>query len=212
MPDAKTRICEAATRLFNERGYDAVTMRDIAQEAGTSLGNLTYHFSRKEKLLDELLSSLHSSFSSQLDVGAVGEDLLGHLLDTFDAAEANERDYPFYFRNVPEIYRSSEAVRHDTDEFAEGLFSHYAACLKRLRKDGLVRSDLDDREVEHVARLMVHTESSWMLPSSAAENPLMDRVPVSDALAALLELCLTEAGRGVLKDLAQGRASRAERG
>ena len=75
-----------------------------------------------------------------------------------------------------------------------------------------MRSDLDDREVEHVARLMVHTESSWMLPSSAAENPLMDRVPVSDALAALLELCLTEAGRGALKDLARGRASRTERG
>ena len=207
MPDTKARICDAATKLFNENGYDAVTMRDIAREANTSVGNLTYHFARKELLLNELLGSLHANFNAHLDSGARGEALLAHLLDTFSAAEENERAYPFYFRNLSEIYRSSAAIRNDTDRFAAGLLEHYTACLLRLQEDGLVRDDLDERSLVHVARLMVHLESSWLLPSSVAENPLLDSMPISDALRSLLELSLSDRGISALADM-RGSAPR----
>ena len=44
-------IVDAAMRLFRENGYDATTMRAIADEAGVSLGSAYYYFSGKEELV-----------------------------------------------------------------------------------------------------------------------------------------------------------------
>ncbi len=44
-------IVETALRLFRDRGYEATTMRAIAEEAGVSLGNAYYYFASKEQLV-----------------------------------------------------------------------------------------------------------------------------------------------------------------
>ena len=43
MDFTKSQICETAKNMFNERGYQSVSMRQIAAAAGISLGTLTYH-------------------------------------------------------------------------------------------------------------------------------------------------------------------------
>ena len=44
----RERILEAALVLFADRGYEATTMRDVAREAGASLGLAYRYFSSKE--------------------------------------------------------------------------------------------------------------------------------------------------------------------
>lgn len=56
--DTRERIVAAALGLFETKGYDESTMRDIAKDAGVSLG-LTYrYFSRKEELVLALYEKL----------------------------------------------------------------------------------------------------------------------------------------------------------
>ena len=43
-------ILDAAVRLFSESGYDGVSMRRIAEEAGVSKANIYHHFASKEAL------------------------------------------------------------------------------------------------------------------------------------------------------------------
>lgn len=45
---------EIALRSFRERGYDATTIRRIADEAGVSVGTTNYHFASKHQLVQEL--------------------------------------------------------------------------------------------------------------------------------------------------------------
>lgn len=47
----KNKIAQESERLFNTYGYNKVTMRQIADACGISVGNLTYHYPRKEDLL-----------------------------------------------------------------------------------------------------------------------------------------------------------------
>ncbi len=47
----KSAILEAAIELFGEVGYDATTMRAIADRAGVSVGNAYYYFDSKEQLI-----------------------------------------------------------------------------------------------------------------------------------------------------------------
>jgi len=51
---SRKRILRAARRLFARRGYPATTMRDIADSAGTSIGNLYFYFRNKDELLGTL--------------------------------------------------------------------------------------------------------------------------------------------------------------
>jgi len=44
----KQRILDVALRLFEERGYEGTTVRDIAAEAGVALGNVYRYFNSKE--------------------------------------------------------------------------------------------------------------------------------------------------------------------
>jgi len=57
----RAAITEAALALFRERGYEAATMRAIAQRAGVSTGNAYYYFSSKEELIQEFYSRNHEA-------------------------------------------------------------------------------------------------------------------------------------------------------
>lgn len=46
----RSRVIDAAERLFRARGYSNVTMRDIALEVGIRQASLYYHFESKEQL------------------------------------------------------------------------------------------------------------------------------------------------------------------
>lgn len=52
----KTReiILEAALEQFREKGYSRATMRDIAKQAGVSVGNAYYYFQSKEEMILEV--------------------------------------------------------------------------------------------------------------------------------------------------------------
>lgn len=51
----RQRIFDAAFRLFGERGYQAVSLRDIAAEVGITHVTVLHYFSSKEELLAELM-------------------------------------------------------------------------------------------------------------------------------------------------------------
>src|SRR5690348_945448 len=52
---SRRNVLDAALRLFAHRGFRATTVRDIADEAGVSTGNVYHHFPDKETLFRTLL-------------------------------------------------------------------------------------------------------------------------------------------------------------
>ena len=52
----RDRVLDAAERLFASMGYDAVTIRQIAQEAGVTLGVVGFHGGAKEDLFRTVLA------------------------------------------------------------------------------------------------------------------------------------------------------------
>jgi AcrR family transcriptional regulator len=66
----KAKILDAALELFRERGYEAATMRAIADRAGVALGNAYYYFGSKEHLIQSFYDRTHVEH-----VAAVGAQL-----------------------------------------------------------------------------------------------------------------------------------------
>ena len=55
----RATLIEAAYQLFNNKGYHATSMRDIATEAGLALGGIYNHFQSKEDIFVAMLMERH---------------------------------------------------------------------------------------------------------------------------------------------------------
>lgn len=59
----KEQIVNTAAKLFKEKGYSAVTMRDLAAEMGIKAASLYNHISSKQDILKEIIISLAEEFT-----------------------------------------------------------------------------------------------------------------------------------------------------
>ena len=62
---ARERLYAIAMQLIASRGYEATTLRDIAKEAGVSVGLLYRYFPSKEAVVIELYDELSSEYAHQ---------------------------------------------------------------------------------------------------------------------------------------------------
>ena len=76
------RILEAALGLFAEKGYEATTMRDVAREAGASLGLAYRYFASKEEFALALYMRLAEESEEWARDGLAG----GTVAERFEAA------------------------------------------------------------------------------------------------------------------------------
>lgn len=67
MSDTEDDILEAATKLFLQRSYDAVSIKDITEAVGVTKGALYHHFSSKEELFSEVIGREFHAY--QIDFG-----------------------------------------------------------------------------------------------------------------------------------------------
>lgn len=65
--DKRSRILEAATKLFAELGYEGASTRQIAKEAGANMAMINYYFGSKEGVFMEIMTQRIQSFKEELD-------------------------------------------------------------------------------------------------------------------------------------------------
>lgn len=110
--DARTRLLDAAEKLFAEHGLAATSIRDLAREAGVNVAAINYYFGSKENLYAEMLR--HSFMHS------------GASLSQFEAILAEAQTYATH-------EAAARAIRLFIREFMLALFeserSHRRACL-----------------------------------------------------------------------------------
>jgi AcrR family transcriptional regulator len=80
----KQLILETAQRLFDEQGYDATSLRQIAEAVGMTKAAVYYHYPAKEHLLLELTRPLLDAMSDM--VARLRSD--GHGSDSREALES----------------------------------------------------------------------------------------------------------------------------
>lgn len=122
----RERICDCAKRLFEREGYEQVSMRQIAAEAGIAVGNLTYYFSKKEDLLKERLNDIQETFSESIQLFEIdlerGEisgkpfweyenrTLLELLLRFLKAVEQFQKNAAIVYENYSRLQKNSTRI------------------------------------------------------------------------------------------------------
>ena len=64
----KDEIIKTAAKLFKEKGYSAVTMRDLATAMGMKAASLYNHINSKQEILKIIIISIAEEFTKGIDV------------------------------------------------------------------------------------------------------------------------------------------------
>jgi len=140
-PDADVRILDAAAALILARGYDAMTVDEVAAKARVGKATVYRRWARKEDLAVAAMSQLYDAEMSMPDTGSIREDLRTAYKNvlTFASSEAGRA----YLRTtIAESVRDPRiaALYRAASERIEG---HAAAVMQRAITRGELRADAD---------------------------------------------------------------------
>lgn len=148
---SRAAILDAALALFSTVGYRATSMRDVAQKAQVSIGNVYHHFEDKETIFRELLDTFwrlvetpEFPVTRALTEGTFPDNLeaLGH------AAQESVAKYRPYVRliYVDVVEFSGSHIRKFYSDMAS-LFERFVEAHKdEIRIAGKLRRDIPPAE------------------------------------------------------------------
>jgi AcrR family transcriptional regulator len=157
------RLCDAALRLFEERGYDQTTVADIAHAAGVTPMTFYRHFGSKEALVvddpfDPMIVAAVAAQPPQLPA-------LARAIGGLEQAWHTERVDPADLRRRLAIIAATPSLRPATVANTQRTQSLIA---DQLRRDG---SDPLTAEVASAAIIAALTTALLSWATSPAEDP-----------------------------------------
>lgn len=175
----RRRLLDLAARLFVERGYDAVSMRDIAAAAELTKGAVYGHFRSKGQLLVEVIRWKLAEQDASIDFGAAqsgpfhGVDLMYH--ESGREVRLLEVD-------------AAAAARHDP-EVAAGLTDLYR------ERHGQIRATMADLDDPDTAAWVLAALSAGIGMKEASGVSLPDPEPLTATIWAAVHGLTLQAGR-----------------
>ncbi len=74
--EKQLQIIETSERLFAQKGFDATSVRDIAEEAGINVAMISYYFGSKEKLMEAIFEAKIGKVQMRVEALLKDESLL----------------------------------------------------------------------------------------------------------------------------------------
>ena len=141
-PEGRQKLVRTALALFAEKGFDSVTVRDIASACGVSVGLISHHFGSKEGLREAVDKYFIRQFEETLyarpPAGGEGRGGFAEWMD--DWVARHQADWPVtvaYFRR---------AVLEESD-WGASLFQRFyefvQATVTRMDAAGGIRPEVD---------------------------------------------------------------------
>ena len=166
--DTKTRILDTAERLFAQKGFDAVSLRNIIASARVNLAAVHYHFGSKQALIhaviarrlrpinEERLAKLAEARANAGKQPVKLERVLECLFRPLFRLQANPKAGPTFARLVGRVMgeRNEGLQKFMMGELAEVIIQFSAAFETAL--PGLAREETDWRS-HFMAGAMAHT-------------------------------------------------------
>jgi AcrR family transcriptional regulator len=189
---AKSRIGEVyatAARLFEQRGYDATSIQDIADELGVLKGSLYYYFSSKEELLYQILLDWQAASVPELEryssFEATPPEQVRYMIKGYVKWTIEYRRYVALFERE---YRSL-SPEHQTELVP--VRDQFEALLRRLiqngQDQGLFREEVDVKLTTISIFSMINGVPMWYRPRGGYTADKISTVYAENAVRLLMK-------------------------
>lgn len=183
--DVEARLLAAALRLFGQRGYAAVSVREVARAAGVTTPAVYYYFTNKRglylRVLHDLLERRTTAMRTALSGGG---DPLARLHRALEGYAAFDQDNPV--DNDAHLLILRETFGLGTDMFPDLIAEHDASnrrLIRQVLEDGIRCGVFRKVRVEHTVIAILGIMSTFMRRAA-----LGARVRPADGIAQVMDV------------------------
>ncbi|WP_342507224.1 TetR/AcrR family transcriptional regulator [Sporosarcina sp. FSL K6-2383] len=164
--ERRKRIAEAMWQVILDKGMEGATVRNIAEEAGLSLGALRHYFQNQDELLVYAMTLVKDNATARIQE-ILKRDLppkemvIATLLEVVPINKETRMEMEVWFAFVA-------FVKHRKDSFEvldDGLYEAFEKMLNYMNMAGVLRDNLD---------LILETERLYALIDGIAIHALLD--------------------------------------
>ena len=194
MSSTKAKIIDSALRLFNEKGFVNVKMRDIANALEISPGNLTYHFPKKE----DILEAIHDAIVEERNALLQGVQLIPSIVNIHQQLiplmESFSR-YRFFYTDILEIIRAYPEIAVHHRAHIDKNITYIKAILDYSVGSGNMKPEIVTGQHQMLAHTVWMVLSFWMTQQLIREDEGDFYDEARKAMWNLVLPLLTEKGR-----------------
>lgn len=144
----RTEIVDAAERLFIAKGYDGVSMDDVAKETELAKGTLYLYFKNKESLFFAVVlrgaKILNAMFKEGVKKGSTGADKLASTGHTYyEFYKKYPRYYKMFAYGQSIRFELKDEHRLEVSKIGQDNVELMCECIREGQADGSIRHDLD---------------------------------------------------------------------
>ncbi|TQR47163.1 TetR/AcrR family transcriptional regulator [Paenibacillus popilliae] len=154
----KRLVAEAAIRVIQREGLDNATVRNVAAEAGLSVGSMRHYFSTQVELFSFCMNIFRQQVEERLSAivfdGRILPSLLMLLMQFLPIDEDRRVEMEAWLSFTSKTLTHSE-LQHLSNELNDGIYYVTKYVIDQLLEKNLAKPELDyDMEVEKLYALL----------------------------------------------------------
>ena len=158
----KEVILEKAAHLFRKKGFNATSMRDLAEHVGVEAASLYNHINSKAEILQEICFRIANKFMANIDeVNATDMSAISKI----------ESILRFHIRQMinsyEEVYVSDREWKHLTDPYLFNFKNQrrtYRQRIAQIIEEGIRKEEIKNIDAPTAVLIILHAVSgieSW---------------------------------------------------
>lgn len=165
----RDQVVRIAVQLFNEQGYDATSVADLAARLGLTKSALYHHVSSKEAILqsalDDALGALEGALADALATQDAAIDRLRHVV---------RGAVHVLTERLPEVtlllrVRGNSAAERSALERRRAFDQRVTAIVRDAQREGALADDIDAAVATRLVFGMVNSLTEWYRPGGAVD-------------------------------------------
>ncbi len=149
LQETREKILDAAREMFMDEGFDAVTMRAIADRIEYTPTAIYHHFKNKNALLSEICARDFGSLAEHFVTSIVTTDPVQRILAVGETylqfAEDHPSQYRFMFMTVfPEPLYPADLIAEQRGNPEKDAYAYLRETCREAIASGLLRPEITD--------------------------------------------------------------------
>ena len=171
----KEVILLKAAQLFREKGYNATSMRDLAEHVGVEAASLYNHINSKSEILQEICFKVANKFMAHI------EEIAGRQCSAIEKMDAILR---FHIRQMihcyEEVYVADREWKHLEDPYLFNFQNQrrtYRQRMASIIEEGIHKGEIKKIDAPTAVLIMLHAVSgieSWHRSKQKINGELLE--------------------------------------
>jgi len=172
----KEVILEKAAHLFRKNGFNATSMRDLAENVGVEAASLYNHINSKAELLQEICFKIANNFTGHMDEVIASDQTANAKIEAILRFHIRQM-----IHNFEEVYVSDREWKHLTDPYLSNFKSQRRTHRQRIAsiiEEGIKKEEIKKIDAPTAVLILLHAVSgieSWHRSRQKISGELLEQ-------------------------------------